>query len=105
MDRRNLEHVTEDPLWTLTPVSEEPPQLDVAEIYIEETPENLQVYTQTNGFLNEYFPAQESSSNSVNIPTQDSLFLHEYFQTQESSSNSVEMATQYRDAITRKQLI
>ena len=41
----------EDPLWTLTPASEDPPDEDMAQHHLGEEPANLQVYIQTAGFL------------------------------------------------------
>ena len=62
----------EDPLWTLTPASEDPPDEDMAQHHLGEEPANLQVYIQTAGFLDEYYPAQESSSSSDDQQSVDS---------------------------------
>ena len=74
----------EDPLWTLTPASEDLPDEDLAQLHLGEEPMNLQIYNQTNGFLNEYFPEQENNSSSSDEQSVDSSDV--YIETDSSDT-------------------
>ena len=72
--RRAMEDATaQDPLWDLTPASEDLPEGDVATFHLGEEPMNMEIYSQTNNFLAEYFPVEEEENHISLSEDEDSI--------------------------------
>ena len=71
--RASEDPTAQDPLWDLTPASEDLPEGDVATFHLGEEPMNLEIYSQTNNFLAEYFPEEEEENHSSLSEDEDSI--------------------------------
>ena len=62
---------SEDPLWTSPNTEENISDSDVAEKHFGEEPPNLEEYMQTEDYIQEFFPSEQSENNSSDIESEE----------------------------------
>ena len=62
---------SEDPLWTSPNAEENISDSDVAEKHFGEEPPNLEEYMQTEDYIQEFFPSEQSENNSSDIESEE----------------------------------
>ena len=80
--RRAMEDATaQDPLWDLTPASEDLPEGDVATFHLGEEPMNIEIFSQTNNLLAEHFPVEQEENHISSSEDEESITSDVYVET------------------------